>query len=564
MLGYRQANRLLGRRSEGLLGSAYDTHEVINQTPPLSGINLFLTDPGLAGLVDGLPASVVEQLIVHGGAWGSPESFELGRIANTSVPVLRTHDATGVRVDTVEFHPAYHALMRRSVAAGLHNSTWDAPGEEESVRSVARAARLYMTAQVECGHICPMTMTNASVAALAHAPSLANQWLPKIRGRQYDSSQRPVAEKASITVGMGMTEKQGGSDVAANLTHAEDARDGTYLITGHKWFMSAPMSDGFLVLAQSARGLSCFLVPRVLPDGTRNGIRLMRLKDKLGNRSNASAEVEFHEAVAWPVGEPGRGVQTIIDMVTLTRLDCAIASSGLMRIALAEAVHHARYRKTFGLYLIDQPLMTRVIADMALDAIAAAALTFRLAEAFDRAAEDPDEAAFARLMTPAVKYWVCKVAPSMIGEAMECLGGNGYVEESRLPRLYREAPVNAIWEGSGNLMCLDVMRVLRKSSEPLEVVLANVEDALGPTGKSTLNVLRAATAVALADEGSARILTEQLAMTVAAASLRRRFPSVIADAFLETRLGKSWRTTYGMLDTRFDARAFIDYLCQPD
>jgi putative acyl-CoA dehydrogenase len=299
----------------------------------------------------------------------------------------------------------------------------------------------------------------------------------------------------------------------------------------------------------------------MLPDGNRNAIHFVRLKDKLGNRSNATAEAEFDSAAGWLVGEPGAGIPTIIDMVTLTRLDCAVASAGLMRIALAEATHHVRHRKAFGAALIDQPLMTRVIADMALDAVAAAALAFRLAESYDRAGNDPTEAAFARLMTPAVKYWVTKVAPGMIGEAMECLGGNGYVEESRLPRLYREAPVNAIWEGAGNIMCLDVMRVLRKSSEPLEAVLANIEDALGGTAKSTLNVLRAATAVALADEGSARILTEQLAMTVAAAALRRRFPAVIADAFLETRLGKPWRTTYGMLDSRFDAKAFINYVC---
>jgi putative acyl-CoA dehydrogenase len=551
------------RRSEGLLSSSFDTHEVTNQTPSLAGINLFHSDPGLGALTDSLPQSVVEQLAAHGNSWGSPETFELGRIANTSVPVLRTHDATGMRIDTVEFHPAYHALMRRSVSAGLHASIWDATGDEAGVRTVTRAARLYMTAQVECGHLCPMTMTNASVAALAHAPDLAREWLPKIRARQYDSSQRPPADKVGVTIGMGMTEKQGGSDVTANTTHAEDLRDGLYRITGHKWFMSAPMSDGFLVLAQAVPGLSCFLVPRILPDGRRNGIRLMRLKDKLGNRSNASAEVEFQDAIGWSVGEPGRGVQTIIDMVTLTRLDCAIASAGLMRVALAEAAHHARHRKVFGMTLIDQPLMTRVLADMALDAVAGAALAFRLAESYDRAGDDPAEAAFARLMTPAVKYWVTKVAPPMITEAMECLGGNGYVEESRLPRLYREAPLNSIWEGSGNIMCLDVMRVLRKSSEPLEVVLAGIEDALGPSGKSTLNVLRAATAVALADEGSARILTEQLAMTVAASALRRRFPSVIADAFLETRLGKPWRTTYGMLDSRFDAKGFVNYLCPP-
>jgi putative acyl-CoA dehydrogenase len=543
------------------LSSDFDTHDVFNQTPPLAGANLFTSDPGLGALVDGLPQPILDQLAQHGATWGAPETLELGRIANQSVPGLKTHDASGVRIDLVEFHPAYHALMRRSVASGLHCSVWDAAGGEASVRTVARAARLFMTAQAESGHVCPMTMTNASVAALAHASPIANQWLPLIRSRQYDSSQKAPHEKAGLTLGMGMTEKQGGSDVSSNTTRAEDARDGTWRITGHKWFLSAPMSDGFLVLAQAQQGLSCFLVPRILPDGSRNGLRLVRLKDKMGNRSNASAEAEFHGATGWLIGEAGRGTATILDMVTFTRLDCAVASAGLMRIALAEAAHHARHRKAFGAVLLDQPLMTRVLADMALDAVAAAALVFRLAEAFDRANDDPSEAAFARLMTPAVKYWVCKVAPPMIGEAMECLGGNGYVEESRLPRLYREAPVNSIWEGAGNIMCLDVMRVLRKTSEPLEAVLANVENALGSSSKSTLNVLRAATAVALADEGSARILTEQLAMTVAAAALRRRFPAVVADAFLETRLGKPWRTTYGMLDSRFDSKAFINYLC---
>ena len=545
------------------MSPTFDTHDVFNQSPPFAGMNLFSSDPGLGAIVEGLPQPILDELTSHGAIWGAPETFELGRIANASPPVLKTHDPYGARIDSVEFHPAYHALMRRSVSAGLHCSVWDASGAEANVRTVVRAARLFMTAQAECGHVCPMTMTNASVAALAHAPDLANRWLPLVRTRKYDSSQKPAGEKAGVTLGRGMTEKQGGSDVGAATTRAEDARDGTWRITGHKWFLSAPMSDGFLVLAQTVQGLSCFLLPRVLPDGQHNGIRLMRLKDKLGNRSNATAEVEFQEAAGWPVGEAGKGISTILDMVTFTRLDCAVASAGLMRAALAEAVHHTRHRKVFGENLIDQPLMTRVLADMALDALACAALVFRLAESYDRANDDPAEAAFARLMTPAVKYWVCKIAPSMIAEAMECLGGNGYVEESRLPRIYREAPVNAIWEGAGNVMCIDVMRVLRKTSEPLEAVLANVEDALGSTAKSTLNVLRAATAVALADEGSARVLTEQLAMTVAAAALRRRFPTVIADAFLDTRLGKPWRTTYGMLDSRFDSKAFINYLCPP-
>jgi len=546
------------------VASSADTHDVLNQSPPFAGRNLFTDDPALAALTDGLAQPVIDGLGEHGAAWGTAESFELGRIANQFPPILRTHDASGARIDTVEFHPAYHALMRRSVAAGLHCSTWDSDGGDGQTRAAARAARLYMTAQVECGHICPMTMTNAAVAALAYAPALADHWLPRIRSRRYDSSQRPLGDKAGVTLGMGMTEKQGGSDLATATTAASEAGGGVWRVTGHKWFLSAPSSDGFLVLAQTDDGLSCFLMPRHLPDGSRNGMRLVRLKDKLGNRSNATAEVEFDEAAAWLIGEAGKGVATIIDMVTLTRLDCAVASAGLMRIALAEAAHHCRYRKAFGQLLVDQPLMTRVLADMTLDSVAAAALAFRLAESYDRAGDDPAEAAFARLMTPAVKYWVTKVAPPMIAEAMECLGGNGYVEESRLPRLYREAPVNSIWEGAGNVMCLDVMRVLRKSSEPLEAVLANIEDALGTTAKSTLNVLRAATAVALADEGSARILTEQLAMTVAAAALRRRFPSVVADAFLETRLGKPWRSTYGMLDSRFDAKAFVNYLCPED
>ncbi|HZP18741.1 MAG TPA: acyl-CoA dehydrogenase family protein [Bauldia sp.] len=538
-----------------------DTNDIFNQTPPFSGVNLFTSDPALGALVEGVPQAVVDQLAQHGQSWGSPETFELGRIANQSAPVLKTHDPSGNRIDMIEFHPAYHALMRRSVAAGLHASTWDAAGGEANVRTIARAARLFMTAQVETGHLGPMTTTNAAVAALAHATDLADRWLPLIRARQYDSSARVASEKVGVTLGMGLAERQAGSDLAAVATTAEDARDGTWRLSGHKWFLSAPMSDAFIVMAQSGDGPTCFLMPRFLPDGTRNATRLVRLKDKLGNRANATAEIELDGALAYLVGESGRGLPTVVDMLTMARLDSGVVAAGLMRIAVAEAIHHTRYRKAFGTTLIDQPLMTRVIADMALDQVAAAALVFRLAESYDRAGSDPSEAAFSRLMTPAVKYWVSKIAPGLIAEAMECLGGNGYVEESRLPRLYREAPANAIWEGTGNTLALDVMRVLRKSSEPLESVLANIEDALGGTAKSTLNVLRAATAVALADEGSARVLTEQLAMTVAAAALRRRFPSVIADAFLETRLGKPWRTTYGMLDSRFDAKAFINYIC---
>ncbi|MCB1495975.1 MAG: acyl-CoA dehydrogenase family protein [Bauldia sp.] len=545
------------------MNSAVGTHDVVNQAPPLLGVNLFTSDPALSALVEGMPNSILDELAAHGQTWGTPETFELGRIANANPPLLKAFDPNGVRIDSVEFHPAYHALMRRSIAAGMHASIWDATNAESSVRSLARAARLYMTAEAEAGHLVSPIMTNASVAALAHAPDIAGEWLPRIRSRQYDSSARPMQEKKGVGIGVALTEKQGGSDLLATTSRAEDVGDGTWRISGHKWFLSAPMSDAFVTLARTREGVSCFLVPRALPGGARNRIRLMRLKDKLGNRSSATAEAEIDGATGLLIGELGRGLAAIQDMQTLIRLDCTVVSAGLIRIALAEAVHHARYREAFGEVLLEQPLMNRVIADMALDAVAAAALAFRLAESYDRAANDPAEAAFARLMTPAAKYWVAKIAPALIAEAMECLGGNGYVEESKLPRVYREAPFHAVWEGPGNLMCLEVMGVMRKSSEPLEAVLANIEDALGGTAKSTLNVLRAAAAVALADEGSARILTEQLAMTVAAASLRRRFPAVIADAFLETRLGKPWRTTYGMLDSRFDATAFINYICPP-
>ena len=546
------------------MASAADTHDILNQSPPITGLNLFTGDPGLGALVEGVPHAVDDELVQFGAQWGAAETFELGRIANAYPPVLKTHDATGVRIDAIEYHPALHALARRSVAAGLSCSVWDAGGQEASVRAVARAARLYMATQVEAGHLDMMSMTSAAVAALGHAPMLADRWLPLVRSRRYDPSNKPLTEKAGLTIGMGLAEKQGGSDLATTTTRAEEAGDRMWRLTGHKWFLSAPNSDAFMVLARTTDGPSCFLMPRVLTDGSRNGMMLMRLKDKLGNRSIATAEAEFDDAAAWLIGESGDGMATIADMVSLTRLDAAVSSAGLVRMALAEAVHHSRQRRAFGQTLFDHPLMTRVLADMALDAVAAAALAFRLAEAFDRAEDDPAEAAFARLMTPAVKYWVTKIAPGVIAEAMECLGGNGYVEESRLPRIYRAAPANTLWEGPGNVVALDVMRVLRRSSEPLEVVLANVEDALGGTAKSTLNVLRAATAVALADEGAARILTEQLAMTVAAAALRRRFPSVVADAFLETRLGKPWRTTYGMLDSRFDSRAFLNYLCPED
>lgn len=539
-------------------------HDVTNQSPPLSGTNAWRTDPLLVQVTEPFPEALRKDIDGVGRFVRTPEAQELARLANSELPRLRTHDRQGRRIDQVEYHPAYHALMRRSTANGLHSSIWENLESEKGLRHQARAVRFYLTAQLECGHLCPITMTSASLAAIMASPNVFRQWAPRITSRTYDNGQRAPVDKSGLTVGMGMTEKQGGTDVRANTTRAVRESSGLYALTGHKWFMSAPMSDAFLLLAQAQEGLSCFLVPRLLSDGRDNGFRFQRLKDKLGNRSNASSEVEFEGSIGELIGEPGAGIRTIMDMVTLTRLDCAIASAGLMRAALSEAVHHARHRTVFGKALVDQPLMLRVLADLSLDVAAATALSLRLARAFDEAADNRAEASFARAMTPVVKYWVCKTAPALIYEAMECLGGNGYVEEAPLARYYREAPVNAIWEGSGNVMALDVMRVLRKGPGLFEEVLAGIESGLGAGGPGTSAVLRAAMQVAERDEGSARILTEQLALSAAAAELRRLGAGRIADAFVESRLAGQWRATYGMLDARHDARAIVDTLYPSD
>ena len=535
-------------------------HEVINQSPPLTGTSAWRADPLLVQLGENFPEAARKELDLLGRFVRTQEAQDLARLANSEVPRLRTHDRQGRRLDQVEFHPAYHALMRRSVAQGIHSSVWENSNAEAGLRHQIRGARFFMTAGLECGHLCPITMTSAALAALMTNSDLFSKWAPLVTARKYDASNRPVAQKTGITIGMGMTEKQGGTDVRANTTRAERAGDGMWKLTGHKWFMSAPMCDGFLMLAQADEGLSCFLVPRILEDGRPNALHFQRLKEKLGNRSNASSEVEVNGALAWLVGEPGGGVRTIMDMVTMTRLDCALGNAGIMRAALAEAVHHTRHRKVFGTTLVDQPLMQRVLADMALDVAAASALALRLARSFDEAADNEHEAAFARAMTPVVKYWVCKIAPALVYEAMECMGGNGYVEEAPLARHYREVPVNAIWEGSGNVMALDVLRVLKRGPALFDTVIADIGGQLGPTGRGTVDVLNAARKVAAADEGSARILTEQLALAAAAAELKRLGAGQIADAFIESRLAGQWRTTYGMLDARHDSRAIIDTL----
>ena len=536
------------------------THDVTNQTPPMTGKNAYLGDPLLMQIAARFPKELHTDLEQTGRFVMSAEAQDLARLANTELPKLRTHDRQGNRIDLVEYHPAYHALMRRSIAAGLHCSIWEGNPLETGRRHQARASRFFLTAQLEAGHLCPLTMTSASLAALMASSEIYREWSPIILSRKYDFSQKPAFAKQGITLGMGMTEKQGGTDVRANTTRATRNEDGTYSITGHKWFMSAPMSDAFMALAQTEDGLSCFLLPRLTPEGSGNGFFFQRLKDKLGNKSNASSEVEFDGAVGHLIGNPGEGIKTIMDMVTLTRLDCAVASAGLMRSGLAEAVHHSRHRQVFGKTLVEQPLMQRVLADMAIDVAGATALSMRLARAFDMAASDRAEAAFARCMTPVVKYWVCKIAPALLYEAMECLGGNGYIEEGNLARAYREAPVNAIWEGSGNVMALDVARVLSRAPGLFDEVLEWIGGQLGARGQGTLDVLRAALQLTETDPCVARLLTEQLAYAAAAAELRQLGADDVADAFIETRLGGQWRSTYGMLDARHNAERILDQL----
>jgi putative acyl-CoA dehydrogenase len=552
----------------------FATHEVTNQSPPFADIDLLATDIALAEAVireggDGIDFAGLRQMA---RVCGSAEMLEQGRLANLHTPRLETHDAKGHRLDRVDYHPAYHALMRTSVAAGVAGSAWDhllgLPGSAPAPgRNVDRAARLYLTAQMEAGHCCPLTMTHAAVPVLLAEPELAEAWLPRILSRTYDPRFVAAPAKAGATLGMGMTEKQGGTDVRANSTIAEPAGDpagGEHVLTGHKWFLSAPMSDAFLMLAQRSEGLTCFLVPRILPDGRANGLRVQRLKDKLGNRSNASAEVELHRALGWRVGEAGRGIATIIEMVTLTRLDCAVSSVGLMRLALAGAVHHARHRAVFGRRLVEQPLMTEVLADMALDVEAATALTFRLARAFDHP-DDVRARAFARLMTPVVKFWVCKLAPLLVAEAMECLGGNGYVEEGLAARLYREVPVNAIWEGSGNVMALDVLRVLQREPEAVAMVIEDLASVAqhDPYLKAGLERAQAILQDPRMLDRRARQLLETLAVLAAGVVLRVHAPAFVADAFIASRVSGVSRSTYGQgIDwadaTAIVARAFPD------
>ena len=550
------------------MNSAFTTHEVLNQSPPFENVNLFTSDRALMEAVsrEGGGAAIT-RLTAFGAECGSSAAFERGRLANGNPPRLKTFDSKGHRLDVVEFHPAYHECMAMSVAEGLHCSPWEqaASSGANSLAgaNVARSAGCYMAIQMEAGHQCPITMTNASVPTLLLQPEIAADWLPKILTRHYDRTFQPVGAKRGATIGMGMTEKQGGTDVRANATTATATGAGgpgaEYIVTGHKWFMSAPMCDAFLVLAQAPGGLSCFLLPRFLPDGSVNPLRFQRLKDKLGNRSNASSEVEFQAAHAWLIGEEGRGVPAIIEMVTGTRLDCAIGSAGLMRLALAYAIHHCQHRTVFQKKLVDQPLMQQVLADLALDVEAATALAFRLCRSFDRAS-DPHAAAWRRLMTPVTKYWVCKLGPAVAYEAMECMGGNGYVEEGLAARLYRELPLNAIWEGSGNVMALDLLRVLQREPETLEIVMEDLGAAIGsdPQLKTHLERIQTMLHEPRLLEQRGRALAEALATVAAGAILRAHAPACVADAFIATRLSGAPRQTYGQGLDGADTRAIIE------
>jgi putative acyl-CoA dehydrogenase len=527
----------------------FATHEVFNQTPPLGNVDLWGGDPALVGGLKAFAApekADVAALASFGKRWGQAEFFEFGRLANEYPPKLKTHDAKGFRADVVEFHPAYHALMRESVAAGIHCSTWGPDGKLAAPGAhVIRAARLYMSAEVEQGHQCPIVMTHAATGALMAEPALVAEWLPRIRSREYDPSFRPASEKKGVMLGMGMTEKQGGSDVRANTTRAEPDGD-AWRIIGHKWFFSAPMCDAFLVLAQAKAGLTCFLLPRFKPDGSPNAIRIVRLKDKLGNRSNASSEVEFEGAYARRCGPEGEGVKTIIQMVQLTRLDCVTGSLGIMRSALMQAIHHARHRIVFQKKLVDQPLMRAVLGDLALEREGSLALGLRLASAFDHSASKPDEAAFARIVTPVAKLLVCKSVPGFVYETLECMGGNGFVEDGPLARLYREAPLNAIWEGSGNIMALDLLRGAARERDGIEQVLSGFEKSLSDLPHAHAALERVKAGFSGADrEAQARRIGETLALLAATAALKASASAEITEAYAATRLGGLAVRNYG-------------------
>jgi putative acyl-CoA dehydrogenase len=550
------------------------THSVFNQTPTLRDYNLYGSDTALQQAVQREGAGAAECFLREAGAaLGSSASLEHARLANRHSPVLHNFNAQGERVDWIEFHPSWHALMQGIVARGYHSSPWTAHDDAHMGTThsshVARAAGYLMQAQIECGSLCPTTMTYGAIAAMRRDAWLAREWVPPLLSRDYDARDVGMEHKRGGLIGMGMTEKQGGSDVRANTTRAQRSADGSYRITGHKWFFSAPQCDAHLVLAQSDAGLSCFFMPRRLPDGTLNGIYIQRLKDKLGNRSNASSEVEFVDAWAHLLGEPGRGIPTILEMGTFTRLDCVTGSAGMMRQAVVQALHHARHRKVFGAYLIEQPLMRSVLADLVLESEAATALSLRLARAFD--SDQDSEIALRRVLTPAAKFWVCKRGCELAAEAMEALGGNGYTEELPMARMLREMPVNSIWEGSGNIMCLDVLRAFGKSAATREAVLAELAGARAKDEYFDAAFERfAAMLHGGASEAQARSVT-QLFVTLAQAAVligaaRDSSAAAVAEGYCATRLNPAagWGAVFGGSDAALAQDAIIKRAWDPD
>jgi putative acyl-CoA dehydrogenase len=539
------------------MGGMSDTHVVTNQVPPLENYN-----PATS-------AVLIEALIREGGQWGLEEVNEVGALAGSreaqrwgeladrNRPVLHTHDRYGHRVDEVEYDPAYHELMRAAIGHGLHAAPW---ADERPGAHAVRAAMMSVW-NVEPGHTCPVSMTYAVVPALRHNPELAKVYEPLLTSREYDPELKPATTKRGITAGMSMTEKQGGSDVRAGTTQATPNGDGSYSLTGHKWFTSAPMCDIFLVLAQTPGGLSCFLLPRVLPDGTRNRMFLQRLKDKLGNHANASSEVEYEGAIAWLVGEEGRGVPTIIEMVNLTRLDCTLGSATSMRTGLTRAIHHAQHRKAFGAYLIDQPLMRNVLADLAIEAEAATIVAMRMAGATDKALRgDQKEALLRRIGLAASKYWVCKRATPHAAEALECLGGNGYVEDSGMPRLFREAPLMGIWEGSGNVSALDTLRAMATRTECVEVLFGELDESAGQDPRLGSHVERLRNDLAALDTIAyrARKVAEDISLALQGSLLVRHGHPAVAEAFLTTRLDGQWGGAYGTMPTGLDLAPILE------
>ena len=535
------------------------THVVVNTVPTRVGHNLFNCDAPLRAAVEREGAAWALPDVERFGSELGTEAFQQhGRAANSYPPRLKLFDRGGNRINQVEFHPAWHSLMAASMANGLHNLPWVDP---QPGAFVARAAKGYLMGQVEQGHGCPITMTFAVVPALKHSPEVADVWVPRVTASVYDPRDVPAEQKSACTMGMAMTEKQGGSDVRSNSTRATLISGREYALTGHKWFCSAPQCDAFLTLAQTDAGLTCFLVPRWRPDGTRNAMNVQRLKDKVGNRSNASSEIEYEGAWATLVGEEGRGVRTIIDMVSHTRLDCVGGSAATMRAALVEAVHNAVHREAFRRKLIDQPLMRNVLADLALESEAAMALGMRLARAYDEGrAGDPTAAAFARIATAAGKYLVCKRTPEAVYEAMECLGGSGYVEDGELARLYREAPLNSIWEGSGNVICLDVLRAMHREPEALEALRAELAGALGCDDRYDAYVreIEGSLKDTATLEVRARQVVERIGVALQASVLLRNAPTAVAEAFAATRLVAHGYRSYGVLPAGTDFRAIIE------